>query len=56
MFSKFAVMLCVVLLPVLGVPAQASILKVAAVTDGDTFGSTDCFYEENRSKPECQDK
>lgn len=58
MFSKFVVVLSVVLLPVLGIPAQASnpASTLTATTDGDSSGGIDCFYEENRYKPECQNK
>lgn len=58
MFSKIMVVLSVVLLPILGVSAHASSVAGTTVTISDDEGSggTDCFYDVNRSRTECQIK
>jgi hypothetical protein len=58
MFSKIMGVLCVMLLPVMGVSAHAASVATttAVVTDGDESGSTDCFFKVNRGLPECQSK
>ncbi len=58
MFSRVTIALGIVLLPVLGIPAQASSLSSPTVVQANDNGSdgTDCFFEVNRYKPECQGK
>ena len=58
MVSKFVAILSVVLLPVVGVSAQASGLAspTEILADAEGPSGSDCFYVENRSNPECQNK